>query len=275
MPTFRDRKWCFTINNPTGWDDADLVKITTDYSFKYLIRAKEIGDAGTPHYQGFVYFKSKKSLLQIKAYLPRAHIEQCRGTIYDNVDYCKKDGDFQEWGDMPTGQEGQANKWKAVLLLARAGNYEGIETNYPELFLRYHSKLLGLYRPQHPVILEHIENEWWYGATGTGKSRELWNTYPTHYQKSLNKWWDGYQNEQTVAIEEWSPKNECTASQLKIWADRYPFTAEIKGGTLQKIRPLRIIVLSNYTIDECFKDSQDLEPIKRRFRVKHFLSLTN
>lgn len=76
-----------------------------------------------------------------------------------------------------------------------------------------------------------------------------------------------------MAIEEWSPKNECTSSQLKIWADRYPFCAEIKGGTLQKIRPLKIIVLSNYSIDECFENSQDLEPIKRRFKVKQFLTL--
>lgn len=94
--------------------------------------------------------------------------------------------------------------------------------------------------------------------------------YPDHYAKELNKWWDGYCDEGVVAIEEWAPKNECTASFLKVWADRYPFPAQIKGGSLKKIRPTKIIVLSNYTIDQCFERQEDREPIKRRFKVVHF-----
>jgi len=267
----RSRKWCFTINNPTGWDDTDIERLRADA--QYTIIGKEVGESGTPHYQGFTYFQNKKSLFQIKSYLPRAHLEPARGTNSEAIEYCKKDGDFEEWGSCPSGPQGQNDKWKKVLQLARKGDVKTIEEDYPAIFLRYHNKLLGLHKPERPIILDTLQNEWWHGATGTGKSRHLWTTYPDHYQKSLNKWWDGYQNESTVAIEEWSPKNECTSSQLKIWADRYPFTAEIKGGTLQKIRPQRIIILSNYTIDECFKESQDLEPIKRRFKVVHFHSL--
>ena len=69
---------------------------------------------------------------------------------------------------------------------------------------------------------------------------------------------------------EWCPTNACTASALKRWADRYPFTGEIKGGTLQRLRPTKLIVLSNYTIEECFPMMQDQEPIKRRFKVFKF-----
>lgn len=267
----RSRKWCFTINNPTGWDDADIERLRG--VAQYVIIGKEVGESGTPHYQGFAYFKERKSLLQLKTYVPRAHLEPGKGTCKQAIDYCKKDGNFQEWGEVPSGPEGQGDKWKTVLQLARAGDMQKIEDEYPAIFLRYHQKLLGLHKPQRPIILDVLENEWWVGKTGTGKSRTLWTMYPDHYQKSLNKWWDGYNNEETVAIEEWAPKNDVTASFLKIWADRYPFTAEIKGGTLQKIRPKRIIVLSNYTIEQCFELSSDLEPIKRRFKVKHFISL--
>jgi len=267
----RSRKWCFTINNPNDWDTCDLEVLKANA--QYVIIGRETGVEGTPHWQGFCYFKERKSLIQVKAYVPRAHLEPARGTNEQAITYCKKDGDWSEWGSVPTGPQGQSNKWKTVLQLARSGDIQKIEEEYPAIFLRYHSKLLGLYKPERPIILELLTNEWWYGATGTRKSRELWREYPNHYQKSLNKWWDGYQNEEVVAIEEWSPKNECTSSQLKIWADRYPFTAEIKGGTLQKIRPKKIIVLSNYTIEECFNNSQDLDPIKRRFKVKHFISL--
>jgi len=73
-----------------------------------------------------------------------------------------------------------------------------------------------------------------------------------------------------VAIEEWSPKNECTGAYLKVWADRYPFTAQIKGGSLTKARPIKLIVLSNYTIEDCFPDARDYEPLLRRFTVIKF-----
>lgn len=271
MPNERSRSWCFTINNPNGWDTADIENIVK--VAQYLIYGNEIGENQTPHWQGFVYFKERKSFSQLKQWLRRAHIEKARGTNKEAIDYCKKDGDFKEWGQMPLGPAGQGDKFKEVLQLARNGKLKDIEENYPSIFLRYHSKLLGLFKPERPLILESLENEWWYGKTGSGKSRELWSLYPDHFQKSLNKWWDGYEYQEIVAIEEWSPKNECTSSQLKIWADRYPFCAEIKGGTLQKIRPKKIIVLSNYTIQECFTNTQDLEPIKRRFKIKHFITL--
>ena len=86
----------------------------------------------------------------------------------------------------------------------------------------------------------------------------------------LNKWWDGYDDQPVVIIEEWSPKNEVTASALKIWADRYPFTAQIKGGVLQKIRPTKLIVISNYRLNDCFPDSRDGDPIARRFKELEF-----
>lgn len=267
----RKRGWCFTINNPTGWDDIDIGNLVL--ASEYVCRGKETGSEGTFHYQGFVYFKEKKSFTYVAGLIPRAHLEFQRGSFKQAIEYCQKDGDWEEWGNRPSGPGGQADKWKDVLRLARAGNLQEIEDKHPAIFLRYHSKLCGLFRPERPIILETLVNEWWYGETGTGKSKELWERFPGHYQKSLNKWWDGYQNQEVVAIEEWSPKNEITSSFLKIWADRYPFQAEIKGSTLQKIRPLKIIVLSNYSIDECFPNSQDLGPIKRRFKVKHFVTL--
>jgi len=264
----RSRGWCFTINNPTGWDTADIERLVE--AAQYVCYGKETGENGTPHWQGYCYFKERKSFIQCKDFIPRAHLEKQRGTCDQAIEYCQKDGDFREWGTRPVGPGGQKSQWKTVIELARKGNIQEIEDKFPSVFLRYHSKLLGLYRPERPLVLSSLENEWWYGATGTGKSKLLWERYPDHYQKPLNKWWDGYDNQDTVAIEEWSPKNEVTASLLKIWADRYPFCAEVKGGTLQKVRPKRIIVLSNFKPEDCFTNEQDLLPIRRRFKVVHF-----
>lgn len=271
MGTVRSRGWVWTINNPieddkTNFENLKLVA-------QYCIYGTETGENGTPHWQGFTYFKSLKSFTQLRSLLPRAHIEKQRGTLDQAIEYCKKEGNYIESGERPHGSTGQKDKWTTVLKLAREGKVQEIEDNFPAIYIRYHTKLFGLHEPESPLILSTLENEWWVGPTGSGKSSELWSVYPNHYQKQLNKWWDGYSYEETVAIEEWSPRNECTASQLKIWSDRYPFSAEIKGGCLKKIRPLRIIVLSNYTIEECFAQAQDREPILRRFKIKHFFSL--
>jgi len=144
-----------------------------------------------------------------------------------------------------------------------------IKERYPSYYFRYYEKILSFSKGSSNII-EELSNEWWYGQTGTGKSYRLWQQYPDHYQKELNKWWDHYQGQSVVAIEEWCPKNEVTASALKIWSDRYPFTGQIKGGTLQRIRPQKIIVLSNYSIEQCFTNEEDREPIKRRFKEVYF-----
>lgn len=233
----------------------------------------EVGASGTPHLQGFAVLIEPKTLREMKQLLTRAHLEPRKGTVKQAADYCKKDGDFFEHGELPkSGAERTQDMWRDVITLAETNQLDVIKDRYPSVFLRYLEKLRSLARPQLHILVE-LTNEWWYGPTGTGKSRKLWNDFPIHYAKQLNKWWDGYDGEDVVAIEEWAPKNECSASGLKIWADRYPFPAEIKGGKLNKIRPKKLIVLSNYSMEECFPQVQDLDPIKRRFQAIHFPSL--
>nr|WAE43206.1 MAG: replication associated protein [Cressdnaviricota sp.] len=267
----KSRGWCFTINNYTT-EDVHAVEKLTDYC-KYWIYGREVGqDRSTPHLQGFLYFTNACGLARVKQLLPRAHLESQRGTCNQAIEYCKKDGDWVDWGDKPDhgGGSTQRERWRELITLSERGELDTIRDKYPGEFFRYNERIRSLRVRQAVPLDGELEHEWWYGSTGTGKSRKLWDMYPDHYAKELNKWWDGYCDEGVVAIEEWAPKNECTASFLKVWADRYPFPAQIKGGSLKKIRPTKIIVLSNYTIDQCFERQEDREPIKRRFKVVHF-----
>lgn len=268
--TGRSRGWCFTLNNPTDDDQLRVSKLCDDA--RYAIAGKEVGELGTSHLQGYVYFTHPCTMGRVKRLLPRAHIEMQRGTCNQAIQYCKKDGDFEEWGEAPElgGGSTQRERWRELIELSERGDMESIRDKYPGEYFRYYQRIRSLRIRSTGIITGELEHEWWYGDTGTGKSRRLWEEYPEHYAKELNKWWDGYADEEVVAIEEWSPKNECTASFLKIWADRYPFPAQIKGGSLKKIRPRKIIVLSNYTIDQCFEKAEDRDPIKRRFKVVHF-----
>lgn len=265
------RGWCFTINNPTTSDGIQVAQLK-NYARYYICGIEQGQDRQTIHYQGYVYFANACGMARVKALLPRAHLEPQRGSNKQAIEYCKKDGEYEEWGDAPDqgGGKTQREKWRSLIELSERGELGRIRLEFPGEYFRYHERIRSLRIRRTTPINGDLEHEWWYGPTGTGKSRKLWDTYPDHFSKELNKWWCGYNDEEVVAIEEWCPKNECTASFLKIWADRYPFPAQVKGGSLKKIRPRKIIILSNYTIDQCFEKAEDRDPIKRRFKVIQF-----
>lgn len=271
MASGRSRGWCFTLNNYTDAEETALQHI----QFAYLIYGREVGLNGTPHLQGYIHFTNAKKFTQIKAMLGlRYHLERRKGTLEQAITYCKKDGDYLEFGRKPmSGKEkGQAEKdrWGTILSMAKAGDITGLQREYPKEAILHGPRLLALHEPNTQPIDGPLSHEWWVGPTGTGKSRLVWELYPQHFAKTLNKWWDGYKFQDVVVIEEWAPRNECTASFLKVWADRYAFSAEVKGAILPMIRPKKLIVLSNYTIEQCFPQKEDCDPLLRRFTVINF-----
>jgi len=278
--TSKYRGWCFTLNNYNQVDE-DHIQSTIKQQARYIVYGREIGpDNGVPHLQGYVYFENQRQRKAVARLLPRAYLTPANGTAQESRDYCTKDGDFFEYGDIPMersmaqrkGGAGNAARFAKAIEAARNNDLESVERDDPQLFLLHGVRLESLYTPNTVPLDGELLHEWWVGPSGAGKSRLLWELYPNHFAKSLNKWWDRYRYQDVVAIEEWSPKNDCTTQNLKVWADRYPFTGEVKGSQLSKLRPKKIIVLSNYTPQQCFLNSEDLEPMLRRFTVIHFPS---
>lgn len=275
--TSKYRAWCFTLNNYNQADE-EHIQTTVKSVSRYILYGREIGADGTPHLQGYVYFHNQRQRKAVARMLPRAHLEPSSGSPSQNYKYCTKEGDFFEAGDIPMESNlarekgGQANKQRYANAIkhAESGRLDKIREEDPKLYILHGPRLESLYSPDVVPLDGDLLHEWWVGPSGSGKSRLLWELYPNHFAKALNKWWDRYRHEDVVAIEEWAPKNDCTASSLKKWADRYPFPGEIKGGCMQRLRPKKIIVLSNYTPQQCFLNSEDLEPILRRFTVINF-----
>lgn len=269
----KTRAYAFTINNPSISDDLEieLLKDKVDY----LCYGRETGDLGTLHYQGYCKFPHPVTLQRVSSLLSRAHIERAKGNSQQNIDYCSKDGNFTEHGTRPTSSKvDKKQMWRDIIKCAEEGNLDKIKEDYPHAYFLHFKKIQDFRKRYLGIIQGQLEHEWWVGPTGTGKSSKLWAEYPNHYGKGLNKWWDGYEDEDVVAIEEMTPEaGKYLAHFIKIWADRYPFSPEVKGGQLKKIRPKKIIILSNYTPEECFSNEQDLLPIKRRFKVVTFNTL--
>jgi len=270
----RVRAWVFTLNNYT----PDHETLLQHLDCQYIVYGRETGASGTPHLQGYVFFTHPKLRGGVARKIPNAYLAPRNGTHEEAREYCIKDGDFFERGEPPLsivegsrrGGAGTAAKWKAIQAAAQRGDVGWVADNHPKEFVLYKPRLESLYAPVTGPLDGELLHEWWVGPSGSGKSRALWDLYPDHFAKSINKWWDGYRHETVVAIEEWSPESSLTAQALKRWADRYPFTGEIKGGVLQKLRPKKIIVLSNYTLEQCFPRPEDLAPLQRRFTVIKF-----
>lgn len=96
----RSRGWCFTLNNYTNSDIAYVTDIEA-LKYKYLVAGFEIGDSGTPHIQGYVYFENAKTFTAVQNLFPNTHLEPMKGSIKQAIDYCKEDGDYYEVGTEP------------------------------------------------------------------------------------------------------------------------------------------------------------------------------
>lgn len=263
----RSRAFTFTHNN---YPDTT---IQDNLECKYIIYGKEVGESGTPHLQGFVYFDTLKSLMQVIKLLPGCHIEVAIAP-QAAIEYCKKEGNFTERGIPPVSQkrkgEMEQERWHTALKLAREGNITEIA---PDIQFKYYRTIKEIAKDNMPRVEDASEltGEWFVGRAGTGKSRTAREENPDNYCKPLNQWWDGYQDEEVVIVDDMDPFHKSLAYDLKIWGDRYAFIAPTKGGS-KRIRPKKVIITSQYAPEEIWEDPATLEAINRRYKRRYFFS---
>ncbi len=260
------KHWCFTINNPGDDDHLDTNLC------EYAIIGNEVGEDGTPHLQGYAVMKKRQRLSAMKKLMPRAHLEIKKGTVAQASDYCKKDGEFKEYGTLPQSAAQVSSlrlkaKWELAYDNAKKGNFEEIPKDM--LTQYYHAyKRIRQDHPSKPDPLPTTCGIWYWGPTGVGKSKLAREKYPDFYDKPLNKWWDGYRDEPYVILDDIGPdQGQWIGTLMKRWTDHYAFPAEQKGTTVQ-IRPKNIIVTSQYEIESVFcSDVLLQEALLRRFTV--------
>ncbi len=268
------RNVCATLNNYTEQEEADF-KFHFGPLCNYLIYGRETGESGTPHLQIYMEFKKQIRLKAIKKLSPRLHVEKRRGTAQQASDYCgKEDSDPFIAGTI--SHPGTRTDLHAVMEDIRSNPKRSkisLMEAHPQVCARYPS-FVNTYQ----TLVQELEpldwtdgnspNLWVYGPPGTGKSLYFRNRvkYPSIFPKLPNKWWDGHNGQPVVLLEDLEPSHHWLGHLLKIWADRYPFMAEIKGHA-QKLRPEELHVTSNYHPEEIFTDPSVLAAILRRFTL--------
>jgi len=276
MPAKQVASFVFTFNNYSA-EQVEQVKALSTQS-RYLVFGYEVGESGTPHLQGYCQLLKRVSLSKIGKMFPW-HVEPTQGTPVQASEYCKKSGNIEEFGTIATvetggamGGEAEQARWREISDLAKEGRLDEIDAKYPKDYLRSYRMLKEVAKDhmKKPLPNDHLAGIWLHGPSGVGKSRSARAVYPVYYEKLCNKWWDGYQQEETVIIDDVDKNHACLGHQFKLWADHYAFIAETKGGAI-RIRPERIIVTSQYSIDQIWEDEETRDAIHRRFHSTYLL----
>lgn len=286
----RARAWCFTINNYTDEDVQRVRDIINKDNCVCGIAEYEHQQEGTPHIQGFIRFQNQISFKSLQnQFNKRAHIEVTKGKDEANWAYCSKEGNvFIQKGEPQTIERLSRTKViseiEAIRGCKERSELERLVPNWAASKSKW-SRCLEIWTEQRLLEMPKAwdgdlskKNFWLVGPSGSGKSRFVHNfVEPTKlYMKQHNKWWDGFLQgiHCTVLLDEVTPSEMNQGERagwllplLKMWSDRYPMTAEVKGAQLY-INPgtFYLFICSNYSIEQCLEGLPDeLGPLKRRF----------
>lgn len=256
------RAYCFTINNYVDSDFMNIRALVEEA--KYLIYGKEKGENGTPHLQGYVYFENQRAFKSVQGFLPRAAIFAAKGSPQHNYEYCKKEGDFVEFGERP--MMGARNDIRAAYekvketsrmkdVVEMMPSFQAIKC--AEQYLKYHEEPRN-WKP---------EVRWYYGSTGEGKTKlalewlgeggkEVYTCLET------NKFWEGYDGHESVLIDDFR-KDFCKFHVLLRILDRYEHRVEVKGASRQ-LRARRIAITTPYHPRLVYETREDIGQLLRR-----------
>lgn len=238
--TNKYRAWLFTYygeGRPT----------TETLGCEYLcVQQERCPTTGRLHWQGYGYWRNPRTRGGLARLLPGAHWENRRGSHEQAVAYCSKE-ESRVAGPYTTGSAPEQGRRTDISSFAEAilAGRPDIElvNEFPAEFLRF-----GKYR--HDVRMAAQSPRTWktqvvviHGPSGCGKSRWAHERWPEAYTKDpTNDWWDGYQGQQVVVLDEFYGAMRHDA-MLKLM-DRYQLRVQVKGGYVNFIGRL-IIITSN------------------------------
>ncbi len=297
----QSRRWFLTINNPMkyGYDHNKLKEICSlkFRTIQFFALCDEIGaNEHTFHTHILLVFNSAVRFSTIKKQLEEAHIESCRGTIKDCLNYMQKKGDkyadkaetsiegtYETWGTYSENKGKRADMEELYHMITeeKLSNYEIIQNNNDYLLyldkidkfrLIYHS---SLYNTKPRLDIKVIYR---YGATGTGKSRSIMEefSYENVYRcTDYTHPFDSYFVENVMVFEEF--RSSLPISDMLNYLDVYPIKLKARYNNKQACYQY-VYICSNIPLEQQYQNIQKEEPetwkafLRRIHQVEHFVS---
>ncbi len=271
----RQRAWLFRWSNYDDFSNWFVVCNQIQDKSTYFIYGKEIGpETGVPHLQGYVYFKGPRLLGGLKRFHRSIHwIPQSPfAKPSDNQAYCKKEGDFVEFGRLPSqGDRVDLRQFSEDLRDSSLGVSELLDRQ-PAAFLRYGKwgmQIRENHLRRNPTPKDRFVVYLW-GPTGSGKTSWVWTMYPDIYvlephPTSSSLWFDGYSYSQEMLMDDFRG-SWMKFHYLLHLLDRYPMRVPIKCGFTQHTATM-IIITSSKPPEELYHIDENMDQLTRRINI--------
>lgn len=271
MPGRQHKFWILTIKQSSWTVPAELPE-----GVSFLKGQLERGvESGYTHFQLVVAFTKAVSLQACKrTFSNDAYCEPSRSAAAN--EYVHKDdtsipGSRFELGSLPLKRNSKRD-WEKIKQLAQENKLDEIE---PDIYLRHYGNLKKIAFDNCRPVVRGVQsvNVYW-GETGAGKTKKVFEECGDNYyiKSSSTKWWDGYHSQENIIMDEFT--GQVSIEHLLKWLDRYPCSAEIKGGQVY-LNTKSFWITSNLSPDEWYPDAIDEQKkaLRRRFtNVIHFLN---
>lgn len=273
IPT--SRSYCFTYYKMPELIIKYLTLLSVMKKFRYVVAQREVcPNTQRVHIQGYIEFTNKQSQKEIKKLMPGIHLEVRKGTRDQARKYCMKDdtrllnSKTIELGEFKTeqGKRRDIDIIKDAIKSGKSLKKVVWEDAVNLQTIRIAEKLVQ-YRQTKRNPNNPPEIRWYYGETGTGKTRSVYDEFETEeiYQSSRYRWWDGYEQQKIILIDDMR-KDYAKFHELIKLLDRYPLQVEVKGGVRQ-INSKIIIITSAYHPKHIYNTREDIQQLIRRITV--------
>ncbi len=267
----------WTLNNPTKADRIRLKQLVrtednTSTHITYIVFQEEKAPiTGTIHFQGYIEFNCSMRTTRIKNVIFNRSVHLSRVDYpHKAIAYCKKsdtkviDGQTGEWGTAKA-----IKTWNGKLLDAinDGAKTEELIQSFPEQFIKHGPNILKMKNLLIKPRRHAMEILIYYGKTGCGKSFTANEKYTDAYWSKWpcggRWWWDGYDGEETVIMDEF--RHQISFDQMLNIIDCYPYKTEYKGG-MREFTSKRIVITTNIDPMNWYPNLEDVSMLHRRFR---------
>lgn len=275
----QSRKWQLTINNPQEKQltHEEIKRLIEGFkSIQYYCLSDEI--ARTHHTHVYLLFNNPVRFSTIKNRFEKAHIEKAYGTSIQNRDYVFKEGKWindkknetnlsdthEEWGEIPQERQGARNDCAELYEMVSEGrsNYEILEENpdFIKQIERIDRVRQIVQEEKFKDVFRHLEVEYIYGDTGSGKTRGVMEEYGyanvyrvTNYRNPF----DQYHGQDVIVFEEFL--SSLPISQMLLYLDGYPVMLPCRYADKVACYT-KVYILSNADLRDQYSDIQNNYP---------------